>query len=59
MIYYRTDSGLVDVTHDCQELYEIHDLVEAGPHWDTIDRIVIVRGEVLIDGLTVEKAEAL
>lgn len=59
-IHYRTDAvGLVDVTHELHELSDIQDIVEVGPHWDTIDRIVIVRGEGAIEGLTVEAAEAL
>jgi len=59
-VHYRADAGLVDVTHDLDEIEELHDLVERGPHWDTIDRIVIVRavaGSPLT--LTVEEAEKL
>lgn len=58
-IFYRTDAGILDVEHDLEELEDIHDRVEAGPHWDTVDRIIIVRGEKLIADLTVEKAAAL
>ena len=36
-VYYRTDSGTVDVEHSLSELYDLHDFVEAGPHWDTIN----------------------
>lgn len=42
-VHYRTDSGLVDVEHRMSELHEIHDLVERGPHWDTIEKIEILR----------------
>lgn len=58
-IYYRTDNGPLDVTHDLDELSDIDDVVEAGPHWDTIDRVEITRGECLIEDLTVEAAEML
>jgi hypothetical protein len=40
-VYYRLDAGLLDVTHDIEELEELQMLVERGPHWDTIDRIEI------------------
>jgi hypothetical protein len=59
-IHYRADAGLIDVTHDLDEIEDLHELVERGPHWDTIERIVIVRavsGEPLT--LTVEEAERL
>ncbi len=59
VVYYRYDAGLVDVDHDLDELGDIHDLVEAGPHWDTIDRIEIRRAELLEGPLTVEAAEQL
>ena len=59
-IYYRGDDNVVDVTHDLSELYELHDLVELGPHWDTIIRIVINRVEHIDDeNLTLEQAENL
>jgi hypothetical protein len=59
-VYYRTDSGTVEVEHDLQELYELHDLVEHGPHWDTIERIVVIRVcHVDAEDLTVEQAKEL
>jgi len=42
-IHYRTDEGTVDVDHDLEELMDLHNVVERGPHWDTIDRIEIRR----------------
>lgn len=59
-VHYRADAGLVDVAHDLDEIADLHNLVERGPHWDTIDHITIVRavaGEPLT--LTVEQAETL
>jgi hypothetical protein len=59
-IHYRTNAvGTVDVEHDLDELEDLHDLVEAGPHWDTIEKIVVLRGETLVPDLTVEKALTL
>lgn len=57
-VIYRTEAGPLDVVHDLAEIGDLHDLVEAGPDWDTIIRIEIVRvnhnhGGV---GLTVERA---
>jgi hypothetical protein len=42
-VFYRTGAGPLDVEHLLEELHELHDLVEAGPHWDTIERIVLDR----------------
>lgn len=58
-VFYRTDSGFVDVTHDLSELEDLHDRVEAGPCWDTIVQIVIARINPVYPGLTVEEAAEL
>jgi hypothetical protein len=58
VVYYRTDHGLVDVTHDFEELMQLHDLVEAGPDWNTIDRIEI-RLRLTDYPLTVEEAREI
>lgn len=59
-ITYRTESGPNVVPHDLEELDELHDLVERGPHWDTIDMIQIFRVEHNTDAdLTVEAAAKL
>lgn len=58
-INYRTDAGLVDVQYDLREIEDLHDVVERGPHWDTIESIVIVRAGRQLHGLTVEKARTL
>lgn len=59
-VYYRTDGGTLDVVHDLEEIADIHDRIEAGPHWDTVEKIEIIRVNH-IDGaeLTVEAAERL
>ena len=41
VVWYRTDAGLVDVEHLIEELDMLHDLVESGPDFHTIDRIEI------------------
>jgi hypothetical protein len=56
-VYYRLDAGLLDVTHEIEELEELAALVERGPNWFTIDRIEIK----LIDqqsypGMTVQQS---
>ena len=59
-IYYRTDHGTVDVVHELEELADIHNLVEAGPHWDCVEKIEIIRiNHNTSDTLTVEQAEKL
>lgn len=58
-VHYRTDTGIVDVQHDLEEIADLHDLIENGPHWDTIDHIHIVRSDKTYAELTVEQAEAL
>jgi hypothetical protein len=60
-VHYRTDDGPLNVEHTLLELRDLHDLVERGPHWDTIERIEITR--VVPDygdaTLTVERSEQL
>jgi hypothetical protein len=59
-VYYRTENGTVDVQHSLGELFDLHDFVEAGPHWDAIEKIEIVRANHITDAdLTVEQAKRL
>lgn len=59
-IHYRTENGLIDVMHDFEEIEDLHDLVERGPHFDTIEKIEIIRVNHLDgDDLTIEKADQL
>lgn len=58
-VHYRSDSSLVDVSHDLLELDELHALVERGPHWDTIDHIEVVRADGRDEALTIEGARRL
>jgi hypothetical protein len=59
IVYYRTDNGLAAVTHEFEELHELHLLVECGPNWDCIDRIEVRLSRPYHAWLTVEEAEAL
>jgi hypothetical protein len=59
-IIYRTQNGPVDVSHEIEEIEEAHDIVERGPHWDTITRIIITPATHSTDSrLTVEASERL
>jgi hypothetical protein len=56
-VEYRTDAGAVDVEHDFEEIADLHDLIELGPHWDTIERIEIhCVNHITSRALTVEQS---
>ncbi len=55
-IFYRSDAGIVDVTHALEEIEELHDLVERGPDWNTIEKIEITLARVDEPGDTIEAA---
>jgi hypothetical protein len=58
--YYRYKKGTVDKHHDLEELFELHDLIERGPHWDTIEKIEVARVNHVADkNLTVEQSMEL
>lgn len=40
-VTYRTRRGPLIVDHDVEELYELHDLVERGPDWATIENVYV------------------
>lgn len=58
-VFYRTDTGPLAVEHDLEEIADLDDMVEGGPHWDTIIEIKIVRAEYIDGPLTVEAAAKL
>lgn len=58
-ITYRIDGGFAHMRHDLDELHDLDEIVERGPHWDTIDQIHIVRAGLIIPALTVEGAMKL
>lgn len=55
-IYYRSETGGVDVEHDIEELEELHDIVERGPDWHAIDKIVVTLARRADAELTLERA---
>jgi hypothetical protein len=60
VVHYRTENGVLDDEHDLEQLGELHDLVELGPHWDTIERIEVLRvNQCTATDLTVEQAAEL
>ncbi len=59
-IYYRSDDlGFVDVEHGIEELEELQDIVERGPDWNAIDKIVVTLDRKACEGLTIEQAAEL
>ena len=57
-VTYRVEThpGELSVEHLLHEMSDLHDLIERGPHWDTIIQVVVVRNTVYEPNLTVEKA---
>lgn len=60
VVLYRMDGGqFVDVEHFFEEIAELDDLIERGPHWDTLIRCTITLNRPARDArLTLEKAAA-
>lgn len=57
VITYRMERGpYLDVTHDIEELEELHALVERGPDWNTIIKIEVTLARICTPGLTIERA---
>jgi hypothetical protein len=60
VIWYRTELGLVRVEHWLEELEDLHDKIEFGPHWDTVTKIEVFRvNHCECPSLTIERAMAL
>lgn len=59
VVTYRSENGPIDVLHYFDEIEDLAELIENGPHWDTIERCVIKLNQVLEPGLTIEAAELL
>lgn len=57
---FRGEHGWSDHVFWLEEIYDIHEAVEGGPHWDAIENIEVVRvNHVTSPTLTVEAAAAL
>ena len=59
VVHYRTANGMLEVEHDLEEISELHDLIEHGPHWDTIARIEVLRVGHEMTESTIEQAAEL
>lgn len=60
VVVYRSDKlGKIDVHHTLKELFELHDIIEKGPHFDTILEIKIHRYHPFVPELSLEKAKQL
>lgn len=56
---YRSESGSVDVTHEIEELEDLHDLIERGPDWNAIVDIRITLISPVVEGFTLEDGAAV
>ena len=57
IVCYRSDNGIIDLEYYLDELEDLHDIVELGPHWDTIVKIEIFRVfHVQDETMTIESA---
>lgn len=60
IVHYRTNNGPLEVGYDIEEIHHLHDFVELGPHWDTVQKIEIFRvNHCTSEALTVEQAEQM
>lgn len=55
-VYYRSENGLLDIEHGIEEIDELHDIVERGPDWNTIEQIVITLDRKSNADMTIEEA---
>lgn len=58
-LFYRRTEGIEEEVCELEELDELADIVEAGPHWDTLQVIAIHRINPTLPGLTLEDAQKL
>lgn len=59
-VQYRADHATVDATWDLEEISDLAPLIELGPHWDTIEKIEIVRvNHCTSPTLTIQQAEKM
>jgi hypothetical protein len=58
-IQYRTDTGIIDIDYDIEELDQLPSLVERGPDWNCLVDCVVTLTRPLMPDLTVEQAARL
>ncbi len=60
VVTYRTDAGPMVIARTMAELDELYDVIERGPHFDTVMDIHITRiNHCTSPTLTVEQAEQM
>ncbi len=60
VVSYRTDAGKMDVEMFLEEIADLQDRIEHGPHWDTVYNIAVERiNHIQSPSLTVEQASKL
>lgn len=60
VVTYRSQHGPVDVAHEFEEIADLHNLIERGPHWACISSIRVTLARNSHGGpLTIEEAEKL
>lgn len=57
VIHYRTDNGVIEVDHMIEDLDMLHDIVERGPDFYTIEKIEIRHSKPDDNSLTIERSE--
>jgi hypothetical protein len=40
-VKYRTETGITEVDHQFEEMFDLHNLIGQGPSWDCIESIHI------------------
>ena len=60
-ITYRSERGPIDVHHTFEEIEDLHDIIERGPHWDAIIscKITLNVSDEDARSLTIEEAARL
>lgn len=60
VVSYRTDAELLTVEFFLTEIEDLHDRIETGPHWDTVELIQVRRiNPIFSEKLTLDQAEDL
>jgi hypothetical protein len=54
-VQFRTDDGPVEAHYAIEELSELHNLIELGPDWNTIEKIEVTLARTT-GRLTLEQA---
>jgi hypothetical protein len=58
VVTHRAEAGPVEINYHIEELEELHDKIERGPSWETIESIVVRLNprRAIYPGDTLEKA---